>query len=81
MNIDIVKGDTKIEGTRFEELSDGAVFRILNGKAYYQKIKLRHEKLPDGSSVYKMVELRTGDAFPPTKSDCVELDGRVVITE
>lgn len=59
----------------FGYLPDGAVFRLDTGKAVYMKVKLRHEKDASGNARYKMVELATGHAFDPSKSDCLLLDG------
>jgi len=65
----------------FSQVPDGSVFRLDTGKAVYLKVKLRHMRDAEGAAVYKMVELRTGDAFDPSKSDCLVLDGEAVILD
>jgi hypothetical protein len=65
----------------FGYLPDGAVFRLDTGKAVYMKVKLRHTKTAEGAAIYKMIELATGHAFDPSKSDCLLLDAHVEVKD
>lgn len=60
----------------FDKLEQGQVFRLVTGKAFYVKVRIRHQ---DGEKVYKMMELASGDVFPPSKSDCEVFDATVTI--
>jgi hypothetical protein len=58
---------------KFDELAKGEKFKIDSPRstgALYIKIKVRHLEDDDG---WRMLEIATCDAFPPTKSEVVKV--------
>ena len=81
MKVDIVKDDKMPDSVSFVDLVIGEVFRLERGKSYYMKVRLRHDKNPDGTEKYRMLELATGDAFPPSSGGCLILESGCTIKD
>jgi hypothetical protein len=61
-----------MEAIPFDQLNVGDCFVIEGRNVLYMKGRVRHEKDKDGNYFYRMVELATGDIFPPPKGYCVK---------
>ena len=63
----------------FDDVPLGSIFRLEKGNTYYMKVRLRHDKNLDGTEKFRMLELRTGDAFPPSSGNCLVAEGTIKI--
>ena len=75
MDVVVTKATEAPDALPFSDLDVGAIFRLDTGKAVYMKVRLRHEE------GYKMVELMTGHAYPPSRSMCLELEAEVRVKD